>query len=102
MIVDDCMLLGVSLPPIDDINLPRFSLPLKNINYASLISKALHYLKLSARRASKFAKKRELTSPIIEFSEKPQLTTIRTMVENQMGVTQRLGKATLVELKADE
>ena len=39
-------MLGIPLPELDEINLPRFRMPLNKINYAGLISKALYYLKI--------------------------------------------------------
>ena len=38
-------MLGITLPDIDYINVPRFSLPLGKINYAALISRAYYYYK---------------------------------------------------------
>lgn len=36
---------GMKLPDIDDINVPRFSLPVNKINYGSLLAKAFYFYK---------------------------------------------------------
>ena len=54
MIIDDCKMIGISLPPLnDDDGLPRFSLPLNKINYGALISRALYYFKKESRERAK-------------------------------------------------
>ena len=45
MIIADCFMLGIKLPDIEYVNIPRFSLPLNKINYAALISRAYYYYK---------------------------------------------------------
>ena len=45
MIIADCFMLGITLPDIEYVNIPRFSLPLAKINYAALISRAYYYYK---------------------------------------------------------
>ena len=45
MIIADCFMLGIKLPDIEYVNIPRFSLPLAKINYAALISRAYYYYK---------------------------------------------------------
>ena len=43
MIQNDCHMLGVILDPIKDPIFPRFTLPLRKINYTNLIAKALYF-----------------------------------------------------------
>lgn len=51
-IISDCSLIGMTLPPIDAESVPRFSLPINKIDFASLIFKAYHF-----RRVEDQAKK---------------------------------------------
>ena len=57
-IIGDCNMLGITLPDIDFINIPRFSLPLAKINYAALISRAYYFYKKDSAIKEKKKKKR--------------------------------------------
>ena len=43
MIHNDCQMLGITLDPITDPIFPRFTLPVRKINYTNLISKTLYF-----------------------------------------------------------
>lgn len=44
-ILDDCVLMGITLPEIPPFDMPRFTMPLNKINYGSLIAKAFYFYK---------------------------------------------------------
>lgn len=76
MILEDCQLLGINLPEITSIAIPRFSLPLSKINYAALISKALYFAKSELKAKIRMAKgksslnrKTNLSSLSAEFGD---------------------------------
>ena len=42
-ILYDCSLLGITLPEVNTMNIPRFTCPINKINYGALISKAFYF-----------------------------------------------------------
>jgi len=61
---------GMKLPEIDDINVPRFCLPVNKINYGSLLAKAFYFYKRDCIKDMK--KKRQ--SRVFETSDIAKLT----------------------------
>ena len=81
-VIDDCNMLGITLPDINDFTMPRFSCPVNKINYSALISKAYYfYWRENKSKKARIDKKKSgsVNSSALEYNH-GGLNSQKTMV----------------------